>query len=167
MSRRAVQRFGIAGYLATTGKENPMRITAIVTSLAAMLLASAATAATFDIHMRNKGTEGAMVFEPGFVFAQPGDTINFVPDDKAHDVETIAGMLPEGAEPMKSKPSDAYSVTLTVEGLYGIKCTPHFPMGMVALIQVGAASNYDAAMAVVLKGKAKTRMDADFALVTR
>ena len=144
-----------------------MRAFAIVSTLAVLLMGSAASAATIDIHMMNKGTDGAMVFEPGYVLAQPGDTINFISDDKGHNVETIVGMLPDGAEPLKSKLSEAYSVTLTVEGLYGIKCTPHLYMGMVALIQVGAASNYDAALAVVQKGKAKTRMDADFVLVTR
>ncbi|MEO6300421.1 MAG: pseudoazurin [Paracoccaceae bacterium] len=144
-----------------------MRVHAFAITIAALLLAGAATAATIDIHMKNKGTDGAMVFEPGFVVAQPGDTINFISDDKGHNVETIAGMLPDGAEALKSKASEAYSVTLTTEGLYGIKCTPHFGLGMVGLIQVGAATNYDAAVAVVQKGKAKTRLDADFALVTR
>ncbi|WP_345741726.1 plastocyanin/azurin family copper-binding protein [Epibacterium ulvae] len=29
------------------------------------------------------------------------------------------------------------AVTFEVEGLYGIKCTPHYAMGMVMLIEVG------------------------------
>ena len=40
-----------------------------------------------------------------------------------------------------------------------MKCTPHFMMGMVALIQAGAPANQEAVMAVVLKGKAKTRFE--------
>ncbi|MEO8243102.1 MAG: pseudoazurin [bacterium] len=134
---------------------------------AGLLVAQASAAATIDIHMKNKGTDGAMVFEPGFVLAQPGDTIHFIADDKGHDVASITGMLPEGAEPLKGEMSKDLSVVLTVEGLYGIKCSPHFGLGMVGLIQVGAAANYDTAVAVVQKGKAKVRFDADFAQVTK
>ena len=39
--------------------------------------------------------------------------------------------------------------TVDVEGLYGIRCTPHYANGMVALIQVGDSADPDAFM----KGK--------------
>ena len=45
------------------------------------------------------------------------------------------------------------------EGLYGVKCQPHFGMGMVALIQVGAPVNREAVEAVKLKGKAAARFE--------
>ena len=144
-----------------------MRNLAFVAGLTVLLLGSAALADTIDVHMKNKSAEGMMVFEPGFVRAQPGDTINFISVDKGHNVETIVGMLPDGAEPMKSKLSENFSVVLTVEGLYGIKCTPHYGMGMVALIEVGSAGNYDAAAAVTQKGKAKARLETYFAMVVR
>ena len=52
------------------------------------------------------------------------------------------------------------SITVTAEGLYGIECTPHAGMGMVALIQVGAPTNLEAATAAAadLRGKAKERL---------
>lgn len=55
-------------------------------------------------------------------------------------------------------------LTVTEPGLYGVKCSPHVTMGMVALIQVGAAPapNLEAAKAVKLAGKAGERMAADF-----
>jgi pseudoazurin len=62
---------------------------------------------------------------------------------------------------------DDYVLTLTAEGLYGIKCTPHYAMGMVALIQVGAPVNLEAAAAVVQKGKAKSRFEPLFAQVVQ
>lgn len=133
----------------------------------ALLLSGAANAATIDIHLKNKGAEGTMVFEPAFVVAAPGDTINFIPDDKGHDVISIDGMLPAGAEPIKGEMGMDLSVVLTAEGLYGVKCTPHYGMGMVALIQVGAATNLEAAQAVTQKGKAKARFEALFAQVAR
>jgi pseudoazurin len=137
-----------------------------ITALATMLLASAAFAENFDVQMLNKGAEGAMVFEPAFVKAAVGDTVTFLSPDKGHNAESIEGMMPEGVELFKSKMSEDFTLTLTAEGLYGVKCTPHYAMGMVALIQVGAPVNLDAAAAVVQKGKAKTRFEPLFAQVT-
>ncbi|MDZ4309813.1 MAG: pseudoazurin [Cypionkella sp.] len=131
----------------------------IAASLAAFLLAPAAFAENFEVKMLNKGTEGAMVFEPAFVKAAVGDTVTFISTDKGHNAEGIADMLPEGVEAFKSKMGEDYVLTLTAEGLYGVKCTPHYTMGMVALIQAGAPVNQEAVAAVLLKGKAKTRFE--------
>lgn len=138
-----------------------------IATLAAMLLATTSFAETFVVKMLNKGIDGAMVFEPAFIKAAVGDTINFLSPDKGHNAESIEGMLPDGVEPFKSKMSEDYTLTLTAEGVYGVKCTPHYAMGMVALIQVGAPVNLDAAAAVVQKGKAKTRFEPLFAQVTQ
>lgn len=128
--------------------------------------AGAASAADFEVKMLNKGAEGAMVFEPSFVQVQPGDVVHFVPTDKGHDVESIKGMLPEGVEPFKAKMNEAYDLTATVEGVYGVKCTPHLPMGMVALVVVGdPSSNLEAAKAVKNPKKAQERFDAAFAKI--
>lgn len=123
----------------------------------------AAQAAEHEVKMLNKGEAGAMVFEPGFIRAEPGDTIRFVPTDKSHNVEGIKGMLPEGVAGFKSKVNEEYVLTVTEGGLYGVKCTPHYSMGMVALIQVGAdPANRADAEAAKLPGKAKERMSAAF-----
>jgi len=131
----------------------------IAASLAALLLAPAAYAENFDVKMLNKGAEGAMVFEPAFVKAAAGDTVTFISTDKGHNAEGIDGMLPEGVEEFKSAMGKDYVLTLTDEGLYGVKCTPHYTMGMVALIQAGAPVNLDEVMEVKLKGKAKNRFE--------
>ena len=137
----------------------------IAASLAALLLAPAAYAENFEVKMLNKGTEGAMVFEPAFVKAAVGDTITFISTDKGHNAEGIEGMLPEGVEEFKGDMGKDYVLTLTAEGIYGVKCTPHYMMGMVALIQAGAPVNKDAVTAMALKGKAKTRFEPLFAQI--
>lgn len=142
-----------------------MKSIAVLAALA--LTAGFATAAEFEIKMLNKGASGAMVFEPAFVAAQPGDIINFVSVDKGHNVESIKDMLPDGVEPFKSQMSKDFSLTVTAEGLYGIKCTPHFALGMVGMIQVGAPSNLDAIKAVPQKGKAAKRFEEIFAQVVQ
>jgi pseudoazurin len=123
------------------------------------LIAASLAAENFDVKMLNKGAEGAMVFEPAFVKAAVGDTVTFISTDKGHNAEGIDGMLPEGVEEFKSAMGKDYVLTLTDEGLYGVKCTPHYTMGMVALIQAGAPVNLDEVMEVKLKGKAKTRFE--------
>lgn len=123
--------------------------------LALCTFTGAATAAEHVVEMLNKGEKGTMVFQPDFVQAAPGDTIKFVPTDKSHDAETIKGMIPEGAQPFKGKMNEEVVVTLDKEGVYGVKCTPHYGMGMVALIVVGQPVNAEEASAVKQTGKAK------------
>lgn len=139
----------------------------LAASLAALLLTPAAHAENFEVQMLNKGADGAMVFEPAFVKAAVGDTVTFMSTDKGHNVEGIEGMLPAGVAAFKSKAGDDYVLTISAEGVYGVKCTPHYTMGMVALIQAGAPVNLDAAAAVPQKGKAKTRFEPLFAQVAQ
>lgn len=128
--------------------------------------AGVASAADVEIQMLNKGESGVMVFEPAFVQVQPGDTVHFVPTDKSHDVESVKGMIPEGVEAFKGKMNEAFDLTATAEGVYGVKCTPHFAMGMVALIVVGdPSSNLEAAQTVKNPKKAQERFDAAFAQI--
>lgn len=114
------------------------------------------------VQMKNQGADGAMVFEPAFVKAAVGDTIRFQPGDASHNAETMANMLPAGATPMKGAMNKEAVMTVTKPGLYGIKCMPHYSMGMVALVQVGRASAAEiaAARAVKLPPLAAKRMTA-------
>lgn len=135
-------------------------------ALGLALQSGALFAAEHEVRMLNKGEAGTMVFEPAFVRAEPGDTIRFVPTDKSHNVEAIKGMLPAGVEMFKSKVNEEFTLTVTEAGLYGVKCSPHYSMGMVALIQVGdAPTNRAEVEAVKLPGKAKERMAEAFALI--
>lgn len=62
-----------------------------------------------------------------------------------------------GAEPFKGKINQEIEVTLTVPGVYGIKCSPHYDMGMVMLIQVGKDSIDESAILVDLPAGAAKR----------
>lgn len=123
--------------------------------LVVMALATPALAAEVEVKMLNKGAEGLMVFEPALVRIAPGDVVKFLPIDKGHNVETIKGMLPEGAEPFAGKMNEEVKVTFDKPGAYGVKCKPHYGMGMVGLIVVGDAANADSAMTVAHPGRAK------------
>jgi pseudoazurin len=124
-------------------------------ALAAILVPALAGAAEHEVKMLNKGAKGAMVFEPDLIQAAPGDTIKFVPSDKSHNVEAVKGMLPEGVGAFKSKMNEEYVLTVDKDGVYGVKCAPHYGMGMVALIVAGKPGNLAEAKAAKQTGKAK------------
>jgi pseudoazurin len=140
-------------------------LTFTIATLTAITIGTQALSAEIEVHMLNKGAKGTMVFEPDFIQAAPGDTIKFVPVNPGHNVEGIKGMLPNGVEDFKSKPSQPFTLTVTKEGIYGVKCMPHYGMGMVALIEVGKPINLDAAKAVKQVGKAKAKFTELFAQV--
>jgi len=102
-----------------------------------ILVASGALAETHTVQMLNRGTAGAMVFEPAFLQVASGDTVTFIATDRGHNAESIDGMIPEGAAPFSGRINEEIIVTFDTEGLYGIRCTPHFAMGMVMTVAVG------------------------------
>jgi len=130
------------------------------------ILGAPAFAADVEVKMLNKGPDGAMVFEPGFVKIAKGDTVTFVPTDKGHNVESIKDLVPQGATPFKSKMGETFKQTFDADGAYAIKCTPHIGMGMVGLIVVGdAPANLDTVRTATLPKKARERLDADIARI--
>lgn len=141
-----------------------------VISLAAFALLTSASlglAAEVEVKMLNKGAEGLMVFEPSLVRIEPGDTVKFVATDKSHNAESIKNMLPEGASPFAGKMNADVTVTFDKAGVYGVKCMPHYAMGMVALVVVGKPDNLEQAKAVPQTGKAKQIFAALFDRLTQ
>lgn len=132
-----------------------------------LLLVRPAWAATeHSVAMLNKDPDNKklrMIFKPGILSVEAGDTIVFKPEDKGHNTQAIDGMLPDGAEAWKSKINKEFSVTLDKPGFYGYKCTPHLSVGMVGLIIVkgdGMMDNLEAAQKVKHRGKAKKNFKA-------
>ena len=133
-----------------------MRRIMLLAAAATLAMTGLAAAAEVEVKMLNKGAEGGMmVFEPAFIKVEPGDSVKFVATDKGHNAETIKGMLPDGAQPFTGKNGEDVSVKFDQAGVYGIKCLPHYGMGMVAMIVVGTPANVDQAKAVPQIGKAK------------
>lgn len=128
------------------------KILPVVLAGASLMVAGQALAGEHTVQMLNRGTGGAMVFSPALVQARPGDTIRFVPTDPGHNAETIAGMLPAGVTVQRGPMGREFVLRVTQPGVYGVKCAPHYSMGMVALIQVGpATSNVEAVRTAVTR----------------
>ncbi len=127
------------------------------------LLPISAGAAEFEVKMLSTGIKGQMVFEPDLVRVAPGDTVHFLAVNAGHDAVSIPGMLPDGAEPFKGELDKDLTVTFTVPGVYGYKCSPHYSMyGMVGVVVVGEPVNLEAVRAVKVSSLAKKRFDAIF-----
>src|SRR5919106_6893707 len=132
---------------------------AAMLTLAAWLDPGPASAAEHEVKMLNKGEAGIMVFEPAFLEIAPGDTVHFRAVDKGHNAASIDGMVPDGGATWKGGLNKDVTVTLDAEGVYGVRCVPHYGMGMVALIVVGdPAINLETARQIKHPGKAKQRM---------
>lgn len=113
-----------------------MKLLSVMALAAAFgLKAGSTSAAEHIVEMLNRGPDGTMVFAPGVVHADVGDTITFKAVKSGHYVKSYA--VPEGAEAWSSPIHEDYSVTLTEEGLYLYACPPHIVMAMVGIVQVG------------------------------
>ncbi len=98
-----------------------------------------AQAADHTIKMLNTGTDGIMVFEPGYLHVKKGDTVTFVPTDPAHNSSLVAG--PEGGSVWTGSMNEEIKVTFDTPGVYLYQCDPHKIMAMVGVIQVDEATN--------------------------
>ena len=64
-----------------------------------------------------------------------GDTIEWLPKNKGHNVEFLAGPDMD-ALPNNSKINEFHSIFFKTPGVYLYGCTPHLNMGMLGLIVV-------------------------------
>ena len=131
---------------------NSITATGLIVTLFAM---GSASAAEHQVRMLNKGPDHAMQFDPELLKISPGDTVHFVATDKGHSVESIEGMMPDGAELFTGNMGQDLSIKLSTEGVYGFECRPHGSMGMVGLIVVGHPTNEEAAKGASVPGLAK------------
>ena len=140
---------------------NKQVIPALLFACGALIPDGAAQAAEHVVEMRNKGDDGErMTFEPSFIKIAPGDTIKFVPTDKNHNAESVEEIWPDGVPQVKGKLSSEVVFTAEKDGLYLIKCLPHYGMGMIALVQVGKPVNADKLKEYKAMGLADKRLKA-------
>lgn len=128
-----------------------------IAALGALVFGAPAFAADYEVKMLNSGADGMMTFEPGFLKVEPGDTVTFVPTEAAHN--SVSHYGPEGGQTWAGAMNQAISVTFEQEGVYLYKCDPHVPLGMVGVIQVGAAKNLAAAKQAAAEFQASIAMN--------
>ncbi len=136
-----------------------MKFTTLIATGLLALAPISALADTIEVKMLNRGETGNMVFEPHFVSAQIGDTVVFLPTDRGHNAETVDGMVPEGQDAFVGGINEEIAIELTADGMIGVKCKPHLGMGMVMVIQVGAAEMPADFLEAKLPRKAKSTFE--------
>lgn len=118
-----------------------------------------AQAELHEVKMLNRNASAPMVYEPDFLQIAPGDTVKFIAAASGHNAATVDGMVPEGTAGFKGGINEEIEVTLDAEGFYGIKCSPHFAMGMVMVIRVGDAKVDAGFAAAKVPARARKRFD--------
>jgi len=83
----------------------------------------------------------SMVMQPSYIRIDKGDSIKFVPSDVTHNAQSI--VTPEGAKSFTTEMGKTQTVIFPIEGAYLYKCTPHFALGMLGVVQVGSANNVE------------------------
>jgi len=140
-----------------------LRFVLISTTIATLLSipSGGASSAEHVVKMMNDNGKGEyMVFEPNFVQAEPGDTVKFIAVDQFHNAETLPEIWPEGAAPFQGELSKDVVLTIDKEGIYGIKCLPHFAMGMMAFVVAGKPVNASQVTSFKPPSPAQKRYDA-------
>lgn len=108
----------------------------------ALICSLSVNAAEHVIKMLDTDAQGnIMVFDPPFIKVNKGDTIKFVATNPGHN--NISRHVPNGASSWKGEVSQDVTITVDAEGVYLYECDLHKFLGMVGVIQVGAAKNLD------------------------
>ena len=88
-----------------------------------------------------------------------GDTINWLPINKGHNVEFIKGGVPDGVDKFRSKYNVDTEYKFTIPGIYAYWCTPHKNMGMIGFVVVdGDKSNLEQIKKIRFNAKSKKMM---------
>ena len=77
---------------------------------------------TIEMLNKNKETKKRMVYSQELVKIDAGQSIEWVPTAKGHNVEMLAG--PDGYDlPKKTKLNETVNMTFTVPGIYLYQCS--------------------------------------------
>ena len=113
----------------------------------------------YKINMLDKSGTETMVFDPGVLKVNLGDTVTFVPKSEAHNTKSV--FLPEGAKSWETKINKAITIKMNQEGIYIYECPHHSILGMVGVIQVGSPTNLKKASEFIETYKKKFILNKD------
>ena len=105
-----------------------MKLMTLMISL--LLLSNLVNAETIQIEFTENDTYSLEVAK-----INVGDKIEWLPKNKGHNVEFLAGPNMNDLPP-KSKLNSLHSVIFKLPGVYLYQCTPHGNMGMLGLVVV-------------------------------
>ena len=98
--------------------------------MALLIISKGALAKTVQIEFTENDSYSIEV-----AYIDVGDTIEWLPKNKGHNVEFLAGPDMDSL-PNKSKINEFHSILFKTPGVYLYGCSPHLNMGMLGLIVV-------------------------------
>jgi len=123
-----------------------------------LIPAAQLSAKTVEVEMWTNfnGEKKNQRYEPLIVSIDEGDTVIWKSIEKSHNVEFMAGGIPEGVGEFKSAISQDAEYTFTVPGIYAYICSPHKTGKMLGFVIVGNdKSNLDDIKALKYRGMSK------------
>tara|TARA_B100000212_G_scaffold19855_1_gene13302 strand:- start:468 stop:911 length:444 start_codon:yes stop_codon:yes gene_type:complete len=123
-----------------------------------LIPAAQLSAKTVEVEMWTNfnGEKKNQRYEPLIVSIDEGDTVIWKSVEKSHNVEFMAGGIPEGVGEFKSAISQDAEYTFTVPGIYAYICSPHKTGKMLGFVIVGNdKSNLDDIKALKYRGMSK------------
>lgn len=123
-----------------------------------MLSPTLSSAETHEVLMLNRSESGSMVYEPDHLHLALGDTVRFIATHPSHNAASIPQIWPGDVAQVMGRIDEEIEITFDEPGVYGIKCSPHYTMGMVMLIEVGSAADGKIAIPPTLPDMARDRL---------
>ena len=97
----------------------------VFVSFFALITSPVAHSAEYTVDAVTTGANGEMmVFNPGYLKVEVGDTVTFKTSDASHNAESFVSPSAESA--FITGMGETATITFSQEGVYLYKCTPHF-----------------------------------------
>lgn len=105
-----------------------------------IILSTKIYAKNHEVKLLTSGDNGqTMLMSPGYLKISKGDTVTFLPSDASHNIQSVS--IPKKVKAFASQMGQKFSYTFDEKGVYLYKCTPHFALGMLGVIQVDNTEN--------------------------
>lgn len=125
-------------------------------------------AANIVVEMLNSKNGETFVYSDKILRIKSNDTVTWKSENPGHNAEFIAQGYPAGAADMHGKIGKDVSYAFEAPGIYVVKCTPHFGLGMIQVIVVDDnLSNLDQVEKLTFPGKSKPLAESIFAQLAK
>ena len=137
----------------------------LILSAIVSLAATPVFATESVVEMLNSKNGENFVFSEKFTKVAKGDTIIFRAVKPGHNAEFVPGGFPQGAEELHGQIGKDISYTFDIPGIYLVRCTPHYGLGMVAVVEVDTPNNLEQIKQLFLPPKVKTVVEAQLKML--
>jgi pseudoazurin len=153
--------------LFATSEEALVKLIPIIFVLSA-IMCTRSIAASLSVEMLNGKNGEAFVYSDKLLRVKSNDIVTWKSTNPGHNAEFIAQGYPAGAADMHGKISKDVSYAFEVPGIYVVKCTPHFGLGMIQVIVVDDnLNNLDQVRKLTFPGKSKSVAESIFAQISK